>query len=93
MSKEKITVDYPFEYVENVVGKLVRASHRALMNEEIKYKKKHGELYDTFGQWKKQNPNNPTAKMNCPDNEYLQVISAYRAYFDSRLSFDDELDL
>ena len=53
MSKEKITVDYPFEYVENVVGKLVRASHRALMNEEIKYKKKHGELYDTFGQWKK----------------------------------------
>lgn len=93
MSKEKITVDYPFEYVENVVGKLVRASHRALMNEEIKYKKKHGELYDTFGQWKKQNPNNPIAKMNYPDNEYLQVISTFKAYFNSKLSFDDELDL
>ena len=63
------------------------------MNEEIKYKKKHGELYDTFGEWKKKNPNNPIAKRNYPDNEYLQVISAYRAYFDSRLSFDDELDL
>ena len=32
MSKEKITVDYPYEYVENVVGKLVRASHRSLIN-------------------------------------------------------------
>lgn len=89
MSKEKITVDYPFEYVENVVGKLVKASHRALMNEEIKLNKKH--LYDTFGQWKKQNPNNPIAKMNYPDNEYLQVISAYKAYFDSRLNFDLDL--
>nr|DAT70919.1 MAG TPA: hypothetical protein [Caudoviricetes sp.] len=27
--------------------------------------------------------------MNYPDSEYLEVISAYRAYFDSRLSFDD----
>lgn len=93
MTKEKIIVDYPFEYVESVVGKLIRASHRALMTEEIRLNKKHGELYDTFGQWKKQNPNNPIAKMNYPDNEYLQVISAYRAYFDSRMSFDDELDL
>lgn len=93
MTKEKKTPDYPVEYVENVVGKLIRASHRALMAEEIRLNKKHGELYDTFGQWKKQNPNNPIAKMNYPDNEYLQVISAYRAYFDSRLSFDDELDL
>lgn len=93
MTKEKKTPDYPVEYVENVVGKLIRASHRALMNEEIRLNKKHGELYDTFGQWKKQNPNNPIAKMNYPDNEYLQVISAYRAYFDSRMSFDDELDL
>lgn len=89
MTKEKKTPDYPVEYVENVVGKLIRASHRALMNEEIRLNKKHGELYDTFGQWKKQNPNNPIAKMNYPDNEYLQVISAYRAYFDSRMSFDD----
>lgn len=93
MTKEKKTPDYPVEYVENVVGKLIRASHRALMNEEIRLNKKHGELYDTFGQWKKENPNNPIAKMNYPDNEYLQVISAYRAYFDSRMSFDDELDL
>lgn len=93
MTKEKKTPDYPFEYVESVVGKLIRASHRALMTEEIRLNKKHGELYDTFGQWKKQNPNNPIAKMDYPDNEYLQVISAYRAYFDSRLSFDDDLDL
>lgn len=93
MIKEKKIPDYPVEYVENVVGKLIRASHRALMTEEIRLNKKHGELYDTFGQWKKQNPNNPIAKMDYPDNEYLQVISAYRAYFDSRLSFDDDLDL
>lgn len=90
MTKEKKTPDYPFEYVENVVGKLVKASHRALMNEEIRLNKKQGELYDTFGQWKKENPNNPIAKMNYPDNEYLQVISAYKAYFDSRMSFDDD---
>lgn len=93
MTKEKKTPDYPVEYVENVVGKLIRASHRALMTEEIRLNKKHGELYDTFGQWKKKNPNNPIAKMNYPDNEYLQVISAFRAYFDSRMSFDDDLDL
>lgn len=89
MAKEKYTPDYPFEYVEQTVGKLVRASHRALMTEEIKQKKKHGELYDLFGEWKKKNPNNPIAKRNYPDNEYLQVISAFRAYFDSRMSFDD----
>lgn len=68
--------------------KLVQVSHEIFANQE---KAKGQRLYDTFGEWKKENPNHPIAKKNYPDNEYLQVISNYRQYFDIVCAEREEL--
>lgn len=39
--------------------------------------------HQTFGEWKKENPTHPLAIKNYPEEEYVQVISAYKKYFDA----------
>lgn len=59
----------------------VRAAHNSCVREEQRCGEK---LYTTFGEWKKKNPDSPIAKKNYPENEFVEVIAAYKSYFDNR---------
>ena len=66
------------EQAMNLARYCVAEAHKALAMEEKKQNKK---LYPTFGEWKKENPNRPIAKMNYPEDEYIEIIAAYPNYF------------
>lgn len=79
MSKNIEPRQYTQWEVEEQVAGLVAAYHKTLAFTEKTFNKR---FYEKFGEWKKLNPNNPVAKKNYPDNEYVLVISAYKKYFD-----------
>lgn len=72
------------------IERYITAAHGALALAE---KTEGRKLYDTFGEWRKEHPNHPAAKKNYPDNEYLQVISAFKAYFDKKALESDVYEL
>lgn len=68
----------------------IRAEHTALERHE----RQAGErLYDKFGEWKAANPNHPIAKKNYPAEEYVQVIAAFRKYFDEQQAAANVVEL
>ena len=84
------TIPYSRDYVEKHIKKVISNEHwRFWMEEQTAGQR----LYDKFGEWKKEHPKNQIAKKNYPDGEYLQIISAFKAYFDAVDAYDDELDL
>ena len=84
------TVPYSRDSVEKHIKKVIANEHwRFWMEEQTAGQR----LYEKFGEWKKEHPKNPIAKKNYPDDEYLQIISAFKAYFDAVDAYDDELDL
>lgn len=89
MSKKKIP-EYSIEQVERYIETAIRNEHFYLQMVEQRFGQRS---YDTFGEWKKENPNHPLAKMNYPDYEYLNVISAFKVYFDRVCANSDELDI
>lgn len=94
MSKTKTEPKIYTEWELNELAeKTVTAAHNALVMEERRLGKR---AFETFGEWKALNPNNPVAKMNYPDDEYVMVINTYKTYFDKMcaaapLDDDDEL--
>lgn len=82
MKKKTIELKaYAQEDIEKVTESYVRAAHNQYLREE----QRHGEkIYPTFGEWKKKNPNNPIAKKNYPEEEFIQVIAAYHTYFNNK---------
>lgn len=79
MSKVE-TVHYDRAYVEKHIKKVISNEHWRIWMEEQTAGQR---LYEKFGEWKKEHPKNPIAKKNYPDDEYLQIISAFKAYFDA----------
>ena len=84
------TIPYSRDCVEKHVKKVIANEHCRIWVEEQTAGQR---LYEKFGEWKKEHPKNPIAKKNYPDDEYLQVISAFRGYFDAVDAYGDELDL
>lgn len=94
MSKKTIEPKIYTEWELNTrVEQMITAAHNELAHNERANGKRY---YETFGEWKKANPNNPVAKKNYPNDEYVMVISAFKTYFDKRCGLpiiddDDEL--
>ena len=88
MSKTKIE---PKNYTEwelnEYAERFTIAAHNALAQEERRVGKR---CFETFGEWKQNNPTHSMAKKNYPKDEYLAVISAHKNYFD-KVYDDDEL--
>lgn len=87
-------IAYTYDDVLAKAKTLVNAAHNELARDEKLHNKR---FYETFGEWKKENPLHPLASKNYPEDEYVMVISAYKKYFDtiavSRLEDDeDELE-
>lgn len=81
MSKVKVELkSYEPGEVYKYTKSFIREYHNTLALHEKNTKRKQ---YDKFGEWKLQNPNNPMAKINYPDEEYVLVISAYKKFFDN----------
>lgn len=78
--KDLTPVEYSKEEILNYAKQMVQAAHKILEEQERKYGR---QLYETFGQWKKEHPTYPIAKKNYPDEEYVQVIASYKNYFDA----------
>jgi hypothetical protein len=68
----------------------IRAEHTALERHELQVGER---LYDKFGEWKAANPNHPIAKKNYPAGEYVQVIAAFRKYFDEQQAAANVVEL
>ena len=81
MSKKVEPINYPEEEVWKFAETQVNAAHNELVREERREKKS---LYDKFGNWKRQHPEHPLASRNFPNDEYVQVISAFWNYFDKK---------
>ena len=84
------TVPYSRDCVEKHVKMVIANEHCRIWMEEQTAGQR---IYEKFGEWKKKHPKNPIAKKNYPDNEYLQIITAFKSYFDAVGVYDDELDL
>ena len=82
---------YTYDEVLAKVKTLARAAHNELASEERRLGMRY---FETFGEWKKQNPLNPMASKNYPEDEYVQVISTYKKYFDTlaATSLEDDED-
>lgn len=75
MEESKMKVDK-----EYAIRSYIRSDHNFLKAQE----NKTGYKYETFGAWRRANPDKPAASKNYPDDEYLLVIRAYRDYFDKK---------
>lgn len=85
MKKTAEPRSYSQEELLTYAESYVRAAHNSCAREEQRYGEK---LYTTFGEWKKKNPDSPIAKKNYPENEFVEVIAAYKSYFDKRYAED-----
>ena len=85
-----VPIEYSNEYVKRHIQKVISNEHWRIWMEEQTAGQR---VYEKFGEWKKEHPKHPVAKKNYPDDEYLQIISAFKGYFDAVEANDDELDL
>lgn len=66
------------EKVRKSVRGAIKAAHSYYRGLEQQY----GYTFETFGEWKKANPNRRLASRNYPDGEYVVVINQWFNFFE-----------